>query len=180
MKKVVLTYGLIAGLVVSAFMATSMTIYHNNPDWEGGTGAMIVGYLSMLISFSMIYVAVKTYRDKYNNGVISFGKAFRIGLFIALIASTMYVISWALVYNFIMPDFMDKYAAGVLKDTTLSPAEVQAKSAEMAKYKEMYKNPVFFALFTYMEILPVGIVVSLIIALILKRKATQRVELEPA
>jgi len=72
---------------------------------------MVVGYLSMLIAFFTIYVAVKTYRDKYNNGTVSFGKA----LIIALIASTMYVIAWAFVYKFIMPDFWDNYAEHMLK-----------------------------------------------------------------
>jgi hypothetical protein len=104
--------------------------------------------------------------------MVSFGKAFRIGLYITLIASTFYVITWAIVYNFFLPDFMDVYTQQTLRGmaATATPAEIQETTAEMAKYKEMYKNPLFFALLTYMEILPVGLIVSLITALILKRK----------
>ncbi len=172
MKKNVLVFGSIAGLIVSTLMAISMVTMYNNPDIGHGGGAMIVGYLSMLIAFSLIFVAVKNYRDKQNGGVISFGKAFKIGLLIALIGSTMYVIMWALLYNFYMPDFMDKFCARMIEDAraTSTPEEVQKTIEQTNQYKEIYKSPFGFVLYTYFEIFPVGLLVSLIAALILKRK----------
>ena len=172
MKKNVLVFGLISGLVVSVVMGINMVIMHNSTNADHGSGSMVIGYLIMLVAFSLIFVAVKNYRDKQNGGVISFGKAFKMGLLIALIASTMYVIMWALLYNLYMPDFMDKYCAKMIEDAraTSTPAELQKVVDEMNGYKEMYKNPLFFALFTYLEILPVGVLVSLVAALILKRK----------
>lgn len=172
MKKNVLVFGLISGLVVSTLMAISMVTMYNNPDAGHGSGSMIIGYLSMLVAFSLIFVAVKNYRDKQNGGVISFGKAFKIGLLIALIGSTMYVIMWALLYNFYMPDFMDRYCAQMIENAkpTSSPAKIQELTEQMNTQKEMYKNPLFFVLFTYFEIFPVGLIVSLITALILKKK----------
>lgn len=172
MKKNVLVFGLISGLVVSTLMAISMVTMYNNPDTGHGGGSMIIGYLSMLVAFSLIFVAVKNYRDKQNGGVISFGQAFKMGLLIALIGSTLYVIMWALLYNFYMPDFMDKYCAQMLESAkpTSTPAELQKLTEQMNTQKEMYKNPVYFVLFTYMEILPVGLIVALVTALILKRK----------
>lgn len=173
MKKNVLVFGLISGAIVSTIMAISMiTIAECNPEVSLGNTSMIIGYLSMLISFSLIFVAIKNFRDKQNNGIISFGKAFGMGLLIALIASTMYVITWAFVYHFFMPDFMDKYTAHMIEAAkkTATPAELEATIKQMGEYKEMYKNPVFFSLMSYAEIFPVGILVSLIAALILKRK----------
>lgn len=172
MKKNVLVFGLISGLVVSTIMSFSMIYMSNNPDLKTGVSSMVVGYLSMLLAFSLIFVAIKNYRDKQKGGVISFGKAFGMGLLIALIASTMYVIMWAIVYNNFMPDYMDKYCAQMIEEAraTSTPAQLQQTIDQMNKYKEMYKNPLFFALFTYMEILPVGLLVSLVAALILKRK----------
>ncbi len=175
MKKNVLVFGLISGAVVSLTMAISMISLSKNHKCELGNGTMVIGYLSMLVAFSLIYVAVKNYRDKQNGGLISFGKAFTMGLFIALIASTMYVIVWAFVYHYFMPDFMDRYAAQMIESAkaTANAAELQVKIAEMDKYKEMYKNPLFFALMTYAEILPVGLLVSLITGFILKRKEVE-------
>jgi hypothetical protein len=171
MKKNVLVFGSISGIIVSIFMFVSMLFVSRN----GLDGSMLVGYASMLVAFSFIFVAIKNYRDKYNQGAVTFGKAFQIGILVALIGSTFYVITWSLEYHFLMPDFMEKYSQHMIDGLTKSgatQATIDAQVAEMAKYKEMYKNPVFFALLTYMEILPVGIVVTLAAALILKKKNT--------
>lgn len=171
MKKIVWIYGLVAGVIVSVVMAISMINCCSNPEDMMGTGSMIIGYASMILAFSMIFVAVKKYRDNYLNGVISFGKAFGIGLLIALIASTMYVVVWALVYHFAIPNFMEVYVDHVLREAeTGGSSEYAAKVAEMDHAKELYKNPLYFTLITYSEIFPVGLIVSLIAALILKKK----------
>jgi small-conductance mechanosensitive channel len=173
MKKTVIIYGLISGAIVSLFMSVSMiTMSKNGVHSEDMGTSMIIGYLSMLIAFAFIFVAVKNYRDRYNNGTVSFGRAFSIGLLVALIASTMYVITWAFVFNTYLPNFMESYSAEMIKQASakLSGAALQDKIAEINKGKEIYATPVGFILFTYAEILPVGILVSLIAALILKRK----------
>src|SRR5690606_33371783 len=109
-------------------------------------------------------------------GVISFGKAFKIGALIMLIASSFYVITWLIDYYVFMPDFAETYAAHTLeslKSSGASQAEIDAQSKEMASFVKMYKNPLFVILMTYMEILPVGLLITLISALILKRKVAK-------
>ncbi len=175
MKKTVFIFGSIAGIIVAALMGISMFATKDNPDAHGNM-SMLLGYAGMLIAFSFIFVGVKNLRDKQLNGHISFGKALGTGLLIALVASTIYVLVWLVEYYCFMPDFMDKYAAHALRDAERSGADaatLAAKKAEMAKYQELYKSPFFVILFTYAEIFPVGFVVSLICALILKRKPKQ-------
>jgi len=170
MKRTVLVFGLISGLIVSVLMVAGMSMVYNNPDFKG---SMVIGYASMILAFSFVFVGIKNYRDKYNGGVITFGTAFKTGIFISLIASTMYVATWMVDYHFFMPDFMDRYSAHVLKEAVDSGAtqiEISEKTAEMEKYGEMYKNPLFVIMFTYLEILPVGILVTVISSIILKRK----------
>jgi len=170
MKKNVLVFGSISGLIIAATGGISGALCYNNPNFQGN---MWVGYGSMLLAFSLIFVAIKNYRDKYNEGVISFGKAFMIGLYIVLITSTVYVIVWLIeLYNF-YPDFMTKYVAHVLREAKAhgaTDAELKQQEASMAGYVNMYKNPFGVIVLTYMEILPVGLVIALIAALILKRK----------
>ncbi|MGH2649433.1 MAG: DUF4199 domain-containing protein, partial [Ginsengibacter sp.] len=135
-----------------------------------------LGYATMLIAFSMIFVGVKNYRDKYAGGVISFGKAFKVGLFITLIASTIYVIVWMIEEHFFFPDFMDKYVThelNRLQSSGISAAELAGKTKDLEQAKEMYKNPILKILMTYAEILPVGLIVTLISSLILKRKTAK-------
>lgn len=172
MKKIIIVYGLIAGVIVATVMAISTAVYHNTGNFTGG---MVIGYASMLIAFSMIFVGTKSYRDKHNNGSISFGKAFKIGILITAIASTVYVITWLITYYCFMPDFGDKYAAQVIEQLKASGASAEAitkETTKMNEFAQMYKNPLINAMFTYIEILPVGLIVTLICALILKKKAS--------
>ncbi|HEV7331865.1 MAG TPA: DUF4199 domain-containing protein [Flavisolibacter sp.] len=173
MKRTVLVYGAIAGVVVSLFMAATMLVTANNETAHTGAGSMVIGYLGMLIAFTFIFVAIKSYRDKENGGSIGFGKAFGMGILIAFIASTLYVATWALVYQAFLPDYMETYSAVMIAEAkaSLSGAALQAKIDEINKAKALYATPWGFALFTYAEILPVGILVSLLAALVLKRKA---------
>ena len=169
MKKVVLTYGLIAGLMVACFMIVTFAAGVQHLDSSMG---MIIGFLGMIVAFSFIFIGIKKYRDQFNGGVVSFGKAFQIGILITLIASTMYVITWLIEYNFIIPDFMDNYAANhiaEMKAAGESQAVIDKTAKEMAEFKEMYKNPLINAMFTYMEILPVGLLMTTIASLVLKR-----------
>lgn len=170
MRKNIIVFVSIAGFIVSAVTAVSMLLISKNSNFEGG---MVLGYTSMHIAFTFIFVGIKNFRDTYNDGLITFGKGFKLGFFIALIASTFYVITWVIEFNFFIPDFMDAYGEHMVKQVKESGAsqiEIDKQIAEMAKYKEMYKNPLFMVLLTYIEILPVGILVAVISALILKRK----------
>jgi hypothetical protein len=155
MKKIVIVNGLIAGVIVAAMFFITMGLYHKNGNFDGG---MWVGYASMLLAFSLIFVGIKNFRDKYNAGAISFGKGFQIGLFITLIASTIYVAGWLVDYYCFIPDFAEKYAASMLdklKAAGAGAAQLAAKTKEMDNFVTMYKNPIMVILFTYIEILPV-------------------------
>jgi hypothetical protein len=174
MKKTILFHGLIAGIIISALMLLSITYVSHCKGNMDYSNSMLIGYASMLIAFSLVFVAIRSYRDKYNAGVISFGKAFKIGIMIVLIASTFYVVTWLIEYYWFMPDFMDKYSAHELeklKAGGASQATIDKQTIKMADFARMYKNPFFNAMMTYMEILPVGLIVTLISSLILKRKA---------
>jgi len=174
MKKNIIIYGLIAGIVVSILMLFSINyISHVDGKVDYNT-SLLIGYASMLIAFSLVYVGIRNYRDKYNGGVISFGKAFKIGITIVLIASTIYVVAWLIDYFFFIPDFMEKFSAQELDELKASGAsqiEIDKETIKMANMVKMFKNPFFNAMMTYAEILPVGLIVTLISSLILKRKA---------
>lgn len=165
MQKVVMTFGLIIGAVFCANIAFMIYWMYQNPDLKGND---VVGYAAMVLVFSLIFFGTRNYRNKYLDGMITFGKAFKTGALIALVGSTIYVIAWLISYYLFVPDFMDVYSEFVLKNCT--PEDLPAKTKEMADFKEMYKNPLFVVLITYSEVLPVGLVVALVSGLILKKK----------
>ena len=172
MKKNVWVFGLISGLIITALMVYSVINCYSNPHFKENE---VLGYTGMLVAFSFIFVGIKNYRDRYNNGIISFGRAFKMGLFISLLASTFYVATWLVEYYVFFPDFMDKYGAHMInraKADNLSPAAFDKKVAQVNSMKAWYKNPVMVILITYMEVLPVGLVISVISALLLKKKTS--------
>lgn len=168
MKRNVWIFGLVIGVVLAANMVVMINMMYSSDSMKGND---VVGYAAMVVMFSLIFFGVRNYRNKQLGGYITFGKALKMGVLTALVGSTVYVAVWLFFYYLFVPDFMDVYAGHVLKNC--SPNDVAAKTAEMAKFKEMYKNPLFVVLLTYMEILPVGLVVALISALVLKRKKKQ-------
>lgn len=165
MKRSVTIFGLILGLILSINVVIQVRLFYTNPDMHRNA---VLGYTFMVLVFSLIFFGIRNYRNKELGGVISFGRGFKTGTLIALVASTMYVIVGLSYYYLFAPDFMDLYTAYVLKNTPA--ADLPAKTAEMANFKEMYKNPLFAILISYSEVFPIGLVVALISALILKKK----------
>ncbi|MES2486780.1 MAG: DUF4199 domain-containing protein [Bacteroidota bacterium] len=166
MAKSILLHGLIGGVVsLLGFFLMGCT---------GDAWGMVAGFASMILAFSLIFVAVKNYRDKQNGGIISFGKALQMGLLITLVTATVYVVIWLIDYAYFNPDFLDKYFALTLKgmkEDGASAAEITAKIKEMQEFAVLYKENIFYrAGVTYTEIVPVGVIISLISSVILKRK----------
>ena len=169
MKKTVLTFGLISGGIMGILMIITAFIAQNS-NFDMGE---VIGYSTMILASVMLFIGIKSYRDNVGNGVISFGKAFKVALLITLVSTLIYVLVWMVLSYTIMTDFMDKYAAAMVekaKSSGLTPEQLAAKKEEMQMYQEMYKNPLYRAAFTFIEPLPVGVPMSLIAALILKKK----------
>lgn len=169
MRKIVLTFGLIAGAILSVMMLLTIPF----ADRIGFDKGAIIGYSTMVLAFLMVYFGVRSYRDNVAGGSVSFGRAFSVGLLIVVIASACYVATWQFIYYRVTPDFMEKYSAYTLDKARAggaSEAEIAAKAEEMAKFSELYKNPLVNIGFTFLEPLPVGLVFSLVTAGALSRK----------
>jgi amino acid transporter len=176
MKKNTIIFGIIAGIIVSFLMLFTVNTASHCEGSIDFDKSMLIGYATMLVAFSLVFVGIRNYRDKHNGGVISFGKAFKIGIMIVFISSTIYVVAWLFDYFYFIPDFMEKYSAHTLdklKANGASPIEIDKQAKEMASFAKMYKNPFINAMMTYMEILPVGVLVTLISSFILKRRAAK-------
>jgi len=169
MKRNILIFGLTLGTILSINMVYMVNLCYTNPDFKSNA---VVGYAAMVVIFSLVFFGVRNHRDKELNGFISFGAAWKTGALIAFAGATMYVVVWLFYYYLFVPDYLDKYSAHVLREAALSgAAELTAKTKEMMHFKEMYKSPIFVVLITYAEVLPVGLIVALVSALILKKKA---------
>ena len=169
MRKIVLTYGLIAGAILSVMMLVTIP-FHDRIGFDKG---LIIGYTTMVIAFLMIFFGVRSYRDNVAGGSVGFGRALGVGLLITLIASICYVATWQFIYYRLTPDFMDKYSAYTIEKARKSgatDATIAARTKEMAEFSEMYRNPLINIAFTFLEPLPVGVVFALVTAGVLCRR----------
>lgn len=165
MKKIILIFGVVIGVILSANAIIHMNIMSSNLDYKGND---VVGYATIFIVFSLIYFGVKNYRNNYLDGKISFSKAFKTGALICFVASTIYVVVGLMYYYLFAPDFIDIYTDYIIRNS--APDQIETTTAQMKSFKEMYKNPLFAILITYMEVLPIGMIVALFSALIVKKK----------
>jgi hypothetical protein len=178
MKRTVWTFGLIAGAIMAAMMFATI------PFLEHDDKAEIIGYTTMIVAFLMVFFGIRSYRDNVMGGTIGFGRAFKVGILITLVASACYVASWEVMYHTMMPDFVEKYAAQVIERAQASgatEAQVEERRQEMAKFAVMYRNPLFNVGMTFLEVFPVGLVVVLVSSGVLsRRKPGARLEAAPA
>ena len=169
MQKIVLTFGLIAGAVLSVMMLATVP-FMNDIGFDRGA---VIGYTSMVLAFLMVYFGVRSYRDTVAGGAISFGRALAVGALITLVATACYVATWEFIYHKITPDFADKYAAHAVEKDRLAgatPAQIEARTREMAEFKVMYSNPLINIALTFLEPLPVGLLIALVCAGVLRRQ----------
>lgn len=169
MNRIVLTFGIISGLISATLMSIMMALYLSGKMKEG---SVVVGYAAIVLSFTLVFFGIRQYRENAG-GTITFGKAFVVGLLIALISSAFYVATWEVIYFKFAPNFWevmaDKSAARMRADGE-PEAKIAANTQQMRDYKKIYDNPFLNIAFTLIEPLPVGIVVALISAAILRKK----------
>jgi len=170
MKKVVLVFGLISGAISSAMMFLTLPFIRNGAI--NNTNGEIIGYTAILLSFLLVFFGIRSYREN-SGGAISFGRATAVGLRITLISCVFYVVSWEIIYFKLMPDFSEKYAARTIdsmREKGATEAALAAKRKEMDRMKAMYDNPLINAAVTFIEPFPVGLVVTLVSAAILRKR----------
>lgn len=160
---------MVSGLLISTFMIVSMYMYKDGMDF---TGSMYYGFAMMLVALSLIFFAINKFRtsepEKYN-----YGNALLVGLGISLLCSVMYIITWEIAFNNFVPDFMEKYANFYLQGLEkngMSAADLALEKAKMDEQVLMYNKTWYRMGVTFTEIFPMGLLVSLIAPLFIRKK----------
>ena len=162
--KYALTYGILAGLVILAIFMPVLIILNQH--------SMAVGYLIMLAGLTLVFVGMKRFRDIEHGGIVKFMPAFLLGLGISLVASIIYVVGWEIYLSQTDYSMIDDYAQQQLRDSRaagMSGAELARQTEEMAAMGAQFReNPLFRMGMIFLEIFPVGLIVSLISAALLR------------
>jgi Protein of unknown function (DUF4199) len=169
MKKTVVTFGLLSGGVSALLMLLTVPFM----DRIGFDRGEIVGYTAILMSFLLVFFGVRSYRENVGGGAVGFGRAFTVGILITLVSCVFYVATWELVYFKLSPGFADKYSAYAIEKAKTSGAsqqKLEETARQMAELKTLLDRPLVNAAMTFVEPFPVGLIVTLISAAVLKKK----------
>jgi hypothetical protein len=170
LKKTILTFGLISGVLSSAMMLGTFRFLG---DLNHGQKALVIGYTTIVLSFLLVFFGIRSYRDNLAGGAITFGRGFGIGIGITLISCLFYVVTWEIVYFNFLHGFMDSYFAQQIQKVQSAPGApeaIQAKVAAIRHSQQLYENPWVNALYTFIEPFPVGLLITLISAVVLRKK----------
>lgn len=170
MKKIVLTFGLISGVLLSAMSAITVPLCLSGKI--DMSHSMVLGYTIMVLAFLLVFFGIRSYREN-NGGTITFGKAFQVGILITLITCAFYVAAWEIVYYNFIPNFEERYATKTIEQmqkSGASDAEILKTTQDMETFKRLYKNPFFNVGMTFIEVFPVGLIMTLLSAAFLRRR----------
>ncbi len=107
MKRIALKFGLIAGAILGAMIVVTIPLYRRGViGFENGE---LIGFSSMVLAFLLVFFGIRSYREEVRGGTIGFWKAVGVGLLITLVACTVYVLTWQVMYFGFFPDFIDQY-----------------------------------------------------------------------
>ena len=164
MLRIILLYGVIAGLIVAVPMDAMMILPTGHLPLSN---SYVIGYTTMLIALSTVFVAIKRHRDIDLGGVIGFWVAFGMGLGISFVAGIFYVVGWEIALSVTHFDFIAGYSKMLIADAKAkgeNAAQIAKITADMARLRVQYANPLYRMPETFTEIFPVGVLVSLVSA----------------
>lgn len=173
MRQTIIRYGLISGVISSILMLIVSSIMKVIGFEKFAEYGVWVGFTCIILSLVLVFFGIKTYRDEQGGGQISFGKAFQIGILVTVISCVCYSLTWVVCYFNFFPNFMDDFGAyqlQKLKESGESAAEIAKQTAEINRTKELYQNPLYNFAVTFMEPFPVGLLMTAVSALVLKKK----------
>ncbi len=170
MKKTVLIFGIISGLISAGTMLATIPFMHKISAEKG----LIIGYTTMVLAGLLVFFGIRSYRDNFSSGKLTFARGFAVGILITLLSNSFYVATWEFINYRFMPDFAEKYAAQMVahaKASGASQQKIQEVTRQAENFQRNYHNPVYNIGMTFLEVFPVFLGITLLSAAILRRKS---------
>lgn len=169
MKKTVLTFGVISGLISAVTMLATVPFMHK----ISGDKGLILGYTTIVLAGLLVYFGIRSYRDNVSAGKLTFARGLAVGILISLLSNCFYVATWEVVSYKFMPDFAEKYASQMVehaKSTGASQQKIDETARQAKDFVRNYHNPLYKISMTFLEPFPVFLVITFLSAVILRRK----------
>ncbi len=169
MRKTVLTFGVISGLISAVAMLATVPFLHK----LSGDKGLILGYTTIVLSGLLVFFGIRSYRDNVSDGKLTFARALAVGILISVLSNCFYVATWEVVSYKFMPDFAEKYASQMVehaKSSGASQQKIDETARQAADFVRNYHHPLYNISMTFLEPFPVFLVITLISAAVLRKK----------
>lgn len=169
MRKTVLTFGVISGLISTVTMLATVPFLHKISSEKG----LVIGYTTIVLAGLLVFFGIRSYRDNVSGGKLTFARGLAVGILISLLSNCFYVATWEVVSYKFMPNFAENYASQMVehaKAAGASQQKIDETARQAADFVRNYHNPLYKISMTFLEPFPVFLVITLISAAILKRK----------
>lgn len=172
MKTSVIKFGLISGLIFSAMVIIMIILEGGTGNFESGQG---LNYLFMITGYSMVFFGIREYRDKKLNGIISFNAAFRTGLLIIVTGGLLYTFTWIFYQYYVDIQFTERYSKYIIeriKSGEKNPEQIEKEVETFKNNMAEYNSPLTKSIYTFLEIFPLGLLISVLCALLMRKKVS--------
>jgi len=170
MKKTVLTFGVLSGLISAAFMLATVPFFHKLGEDKG----LILGYTTMVLAGLLVFFGIRSYRENFAGGKLTFARALAVGLLISLVSNCFYVGTWEFINHKFFPNFAEDYAAQMIahaKSSGAAPEKIAQITAQAEQFARNYHNPLYNIGMTFLEVFPVFLLITVLSAAILRKKS---------
>ena len=162
--KYALIYGGLSGGVVAGVITAGLVLGPEN----GIFGTLWFGYLVMFVALSFVFMGVKRFRDVEKGGVVRFLPALGMGVSIAVVAALAYILVWEIYLAASGYRFIEEYAAEYARSQAAAGVPAASIAADVQWMRDVYANPLTRMAMTFVEIFPVGLIMALFSAAVLR------------
>src|ERR1700756_1803772 len=128
MRKTVLTFGVISGLISAVTMLATVPFMHK----ISGDKGLIIGYTTIVLAGLLVFFGIRSYRDNVSGGKMTFARGLAVGILISLLSNCFYVATWEVVPNKFIP-VLAKKSAPKMAEHARSTGASQQKIDETAR-----------------------------------------------
>ena len=168
MNAVIFRYGILGALAILVLGSIHLFLLMPNNSWETNE---VFGYLTMILSMVFVFFGVRHYRDRVNNGILTFGQGLKVGMLIVLIPAVFFGLFTILYIEVINPGWQDQYYGDMLVKLKANtpPEKLDEKVREFERMRQMFDKPIFQFLLMAGTVLVIGFIASIISAITLRR-----------
>lgn len=133
------------------------------------------GYVFYIIQAAVLFILIKSYRENFKHGVITYGQAVTSGVVISLYTAIIYAMFVYILYPFIDTDLVNKQLA-FIEETFVKAGVPQTFIDSGLEMQKKFLQPEIYAPTRLLSNFLGGTILSLIVAIFIKKEGNALID----